>query len=87
MSPVLKSTFNFRILTPNVHTYVFFLLSDVQRERKGLVENKTVSVLSQVNSITDLPIPSPIQNLYGTGRKMLKRPEGFDMDNLSQCTG
>ena len=87
MSPVLKSTFNFRILTPNVHTYVFFLLSDVQRERKGLVENKTVSVLSQVNSITDLPIPSPIQNLYGTGRKMLKRPEGFDLDNLSQCTG
>ena len=70
--------------------YVFFflfLLSDVQRERKGLVENKTVSELSQVNSITDLPIPSPIQNLYGTGRKMLKRPEGFDMDNLSQCTG
>lgn len=66
---------------------LIIFLSDVQRERKGLVENKTVSELSQVNSITDLPIPSPIQNLYGTGRKILTRPDGFDMDNLSQCTG
>ena len=41
----------------------------MQSARAEMVKNKTVAELSQINSISDLPIPSTIQNLKETAQQ------------------
>ena len=60
----------------------------IQKSRRDLVESKSVGELSQVNKISDLPIPSPIQNLWQQGKRMRADvAAGGDEDASSQCTG
>ena len=53
--------------------------------RRDLVSSKSVNELSQVRTLADVPIPSPIQNLMEKGK--LQNIIIGDDDTSSQCTG
>ena len=55
------------------------------KARKELVEAKSVNELSQVRTLAEVPIPSPIQNLMEKSKQNLIL--GAEDDASSQCTG
>ena len=59
---------------------------DKVQTRRDLVSSKSVNELSQVKTLADVPIPSPIQNLMDK-RKQRIMDDGDDLDTSSQCTG
>merc|ERR1719189_2501362 len=65
------------------------LPSDVTQARKEMVSAKSVGELAQVNSLADLPIPTPIQNMWETAGKRRQRGEHTyeDGDTSSLSTG
>ena len=63
---------------------------DDLRDRKELVGRKSPAELAEMKGLTDLPIPSPIQNFWqGVKNTRLEVPdfENLNFDNISQCTG
>ena len=63
---------------------------DDLRDRKELVGRKSPAELAEMKGLTDLPIPSPIQNFWqGVKNTRLEVPdfEHLNFDNISQCTG
>ena len=59
--------------------------TDKVQARRDLVSCKSVNELSQVRSLADVPIPSPIQNLMD--KRKQRNLEEDDLDTSSQCTG
>jgi hypothetical protein len=55
---------------------------EVLKTRQELVQSKSVSELSQVRTLADLPIPTPIENLLN----VRKRKRSGDDDNISHMT-
>ena len=59
------------------------LLSEITQTRKECVSSKSVGELAQINSLADLPIPTPIQKLWETTGKR-KRGE-HTYENGEDC--
>ena len=55
--------------------------ADVVQARRHLVQSKSIGELSQVRSLSDLPIPSTIENF------LKKKSHEAEDDASSQCTG
>ena len=50
---------------------------EIQHERAETVKNKTVAELSQINSLSEFPLPKQIENLLHTDiklNKLLEKP-------------
>ena len=66
------------------------LPSDLTQARKDLVSGKSVGELSQVNTLADLPIPTPIQNMWEAAGKRRRgehlRSNDDDIDGESIST-
>ena len=51
--------------------------SERVQERREMVANKSVNELSQVTSLSDVPIPTPIQKMIDTAQNLkVPKPEG-----------
>ena len=50
---------------------------EVQRERAEIAKTRTVSQLSQINSLADIPIPKNVQNI----QNILKREKTTELTN------
>ena len=50
---------------------------EVQRERAEIAKTRTVSQLSQINSLADIPIPKNVQNI----QNILKREKTNELTN------
>lgn len=61
--------------------------TDKIQTRRDLVSSKSVNELSQVKTLADVPIPSPIQNLMDKRKQRMMDHDGDDLDTSSQCTG
>ena len=61
--------------------------TDKIQTRRDLVSSKSVNELSQVKTLADVPIPSPIQNLMDKRKQRIMDHDGDDLDTSSQCTG
>lgn len=53
------------------------------KARKELVQSKSVNELSQLKSLSDVPIPTPIQNLLHGKRSKLSNGDGVNDDDSS----
>ena len=58
---------------------------EVVQERREMLSKKSVNELSQVTSLSDVPIPSPIQKIMDTAQQ-LKEPkaQGYVMKKCDQ---
>lgn len=61
--------------------------TDKIQTRRDLVSSKSVNELSQVKTLADVPIPSPIQTLMDKRKQRIMDHDGDDLDTSSQCTG
>ena len=61
--------------------------SDVVKERKDLVQSKSVGELSEIRTLADVPLPRPIENII-YGRRKKDNDQFVDaLDSVSQQTG